>query len=350
LWQIQKMKKLLFLSATILTIGFSSCIYIKKSDSTQHGNDNVSAVIMSYNVENLFDTINDPENDDDFLPSGKLQWNAQRYQEKLNHIAQVINGVKTENGEKYPLVVGLIEVEHASCLEDLVALPSLAQAHYKVAFIEGEDERGIDVGMLYNADELKVSSITKHNIVLPDNDKTRHVLEVVGTWKGQQVAFYVNHWPSRSGGTEKSAPLRLIASATLEKVIQTRLQMNPNCKIIAMGDFNDYPTDISLTNLDLIDGGATTVNMMRPLVNARTGSHYYKGEWGFLDQFVVSSSLVDSIGSGLRVRGLETIAFNFMMYTNSKGEMSPARTYVGDAYKGGYSDHLPIEMELRFVK
>jgi endonuclease/exonuclease/phosphatase family metal-dependent hydrolase len=144
--------------------------------------------------------------------------------------------------------------------------------------------------------------------------------------------------------------LRLVASSTLEKAIQTRLQTNPNCKIIAMGDFNDYPTDISLTNLDAIDGGATTVNMMRPLVNEKKGSHYYKGEWGFLDQFVVSGSLVDSIGSGLRASALETIAFDYMMYTNSKGEMSPARTYVGDAYKGGYSDHLPIQMELQLVK
>lgn len=350
MWQIQKMKKLLFLSATILTIGFSSCIYIKKSDSTQYGNDNASAVIMSYNVENLFDTINDPENDEDFLPSGKLKWNAQRYQEKLNHIAQVINGVKAENGDHYPLVVGLIEVEHASCLEDLVALPSLAQAHYKVAFIEGEDERGIDVGMLYNADELKVSSITKHNIVLPDNDKTRHILEVVGNWKGQELVFYVNHWPSRSGGTEKSAPLRLIASTTLSQVIQSRLKTNPNCKIIAMGDFNDYPTDVSLTNLDHINDNYAMVNMMRGIMQEGKGSHFYKGEWGYLDQFVVSSSLANSATSGLQVRWPQTVSFDFMMYTNNKGEMSPARTYVGDAYKGGYSDHLPIQMELRLVK
>ncbi len=330
-------------------MAFSSCLW-KNSTATKQAKDEDSTIIMSYNVENLFDTINDPENDEDFLPSGKLKWNKQRYEEKLNHIAQVINGLKVENGDRFPLVIGLIEVEHASCLEDLVKLPSLQTAQYKVAFIEGEDERGIDVGMLYNSNDLKVKSIAKHDIVLPDNDKTRHILEVVGNWKGQEIAFYVNHWPSRSGGTEKSAPLRLIASATLEKAIQVRLQSNPNCKIVAMGDFNDYPTDISLTNLDAIDGGAAMVNMMRPLVNEKKGSHYFKGEWGYLDQFVVSSSLADTLGSGLKVRNIETIAFDYMMYTNSKGEMSPARTYVGDAYKGGYSDHLPIEMELRLIK
>jgi predicted extracellular nuclease len=343
------MKKVLFLSIVMFMMLYSSCT-IKNTSSVKQANEPSVAVIMSYNVENLFDTINDPENDEDFLPSGKLKWNSQRYQEKLNHIAQVINGVKTENGDHYPLVVGLIEVEHASCLEDLGALPSLAQAHYKVAFIEGEDERGIDVGLLYNSSELKVTSISKFDIVLPDNDKTRHILEVVGNWKGQELAFYVNHWPSRSGGTEKSAPSRLIASSTLEKVIQTRLQSSPSCKIIAMGDFNDYPTDVSLNNLNDIDGGYSTVNMMKGIMSEGKGSHYYKGEWGFLDQFVVSKSLADSTTSGLQVRWPETVSFDFMMYTNSKGEMSPARTYVGDAYKGGYSDHLPIQMELRLIK
>ncbi len=343
------MKKILFLSFFIFMMAYSSCL-IKKTTSVKKTSEPAVAMIMSYNVENLFDTINDPENDEDFLPSGKLKWNSQRYQEKLNHIAQVINGVKTENGDQYPLVVGLIEVEHASCLEDLVALPSLAQGLYKVAFIEGEDERGIDVGLLYNSSELKVTSISKFDIVLPDNDKTRHILEVVGNWKGQELAFYVNHWPSRSGGTEKSAPSRLIASSTLEKVIQTRLQSSPSCKIIAMGDFNDYPTDVSLNNLNDIDGGYSTVNMMKGIMSEGKGSHYYKGEWGFLDQFVVSKSLSDSTTSVLQVRWPEAVSFDFMMYTNSKGEMSPARTYVGDAYKGGYSDHLPIQMELRLIK
>jgi predicted extracellular nuclease len=345
------MKKVLFFSSALLTLGFSSCLIKESVSSVNNSTAEIpAAMVMSYNVENLFDTINDPENDEDFLPSGKLKWNGQRYNEKLNHIAQVVNGVRIENGNHFPLVIGLIEVEHASCLNDLVSLASLKDAHYKVAFIEGEDERGIDVGLLYNAMELKVTSISKFDIVLPDNDKTRHILEVAGNWKGEEIVFYVNHWPSRSGGTEKSAPLRLVASSTLEKAIQTRLQTNPNCKIIAMGDFNDYPTDISLTNLDAIDGGATTVNMMRPLLNEKKGSHYYKGEWGFLDQFVVSESMSISVGSGLKVQGAETVAFDFMMYTNSKGEMSPARTYVGDAYKGGYSDHLPIVMELILKK
>lgn len=341
------MKKLILLCAPILVLTLGSCIL--KSGTVEKGTtDHTSTVIMSYNVENLFDTINDPENDEDFLPSGKLKWNTAKYREKLNHIAQVVNGVKTENGDAFPMVIGLIEVEHASCLNDLVSLPSMKDGHYQVAFIEGEDERGIDVGLLYNAKEFKVNSKSKVDIVLPDNDKTRHILEVYGIWNNQEIAFYVNHWPSRSGGTEKSAPLRLIASETLEKTINQRLESNPNCKIVAMGDFNDYPTDISLVGLDSIDE-YPMFNMMRVLTE-HTGSHYYKGEWGYLDQFIVSQSMSEFNGHGLKVQKAEAVAFDFMMYTSSKGEVSPARTYVGDSYKAGYSDHLPIVMEMKWIK
>lgn len=341
------MKKLIFFCIPILAMTYASCTL--NNGSVKKGTtDFQSTLIMSYNVENLFDTINDPENDEDFLPSGKLKWNTMKYREKLNHIAQVVNAVKTENGEAFPLVIGLIEVEHASCLNDLVALPSMKEGHYQVAFIEGEDERGIDVGLLYNAKAFKVKSISKVDIILPDNDKTRHILEVYGNWQGQEIAFYVNHWPSRSGGTEKSAPLRLIASETLEKTIHQRLRTNPNCKIVAMGDFNDYPTDISMVGLDSIDE-FPMFNMMRAL-KEHSGSHYYKGEWGYLDQFIVSQSMAEPTEKGLKVQRAEAVNFDFMMYTNSKGEVSPARTYVGDSYKGGYSDHLPIVMEMKWMK
>ena len=124
------MKKLIFFCIPILAMTYASCTL--NNGSVKKGTDDFqSTLIMSYNVENLFDTINDPENDEDFLPSGKLKWNTMKYREKLNHIAQVVNAVKTENGEAFPLVIGLIEVEHASCLNDLVALPSMKEGFIK---------------------------------------------------------------------------------------------------------------------------------------------------------------------------------------------------------------------------
>ena len=314
------------------------------------GSDIVSeAYVMSYNVENLFDTINDPENDDDFTPNGKLNWNAKRYQEKLNHIAQVVEAVKNENGNQWPMVIGLIEVEHASCLNDLVSKTRLNDGRYQVAFLEGEDERGIDVGLLFRSDVMELVSVNKHNIVLPENDKTRHILEVVGRVNNELVVFYVNHWPSRSGGTEKSAPSRQLASEQLSMVMTNRMKQNPDCNMILMGDFNDYPDNQSVARLEWVNGKQFS-NLMKKTDDTNKGSHFYKGEWGFLDQFIVNSEILAQDGKGWLFKRSEAVAFDFMMYTNNKGEMSPSRTYVGDSYKGGYSDHLPILLELSYQK
>lgn len=337
----------------ILMVIFATGCFVPRSKRINSGEFPIGQVseayIMSYNVENLFDTINDPENDDDFTPGGKLKWNTQKYKEKLAHISQVIESVKIENGGQWPIVVGLIEVEHASCLNDLVAQRGLQEAGYEVAFMEGEDERGIDVGLLYRSKVMQLVSVKKQNVVLPDNDKTRHILEVVGKVNNQLIVFYVNHWPSRSGGEEKSAPSRMLASETLSLVMTNSMKQYLNPDMILMGDFNDYPDNQSVARLEWVNGKQFS-NLMKKTGDANVGSHYYKGEWGFLDQFIVNSEIMLQDGKGWLFKRSEAVAFDFMMYTNNKGEKSPARTYVGDSYKGGYSDHLPILMELIFQK
>jgi predicted extracellular nuclease len=337
----------------VLMVIFATGCFVPRSKRIKVGMPRVNqiseAYVMSYNVENLFDTINDPENDDDFTPNGKLNWNTKRYQEKLNHIAQVVEAVKNENGNQWPMVIGLIEVEHASCLNDLVTKTLLNEGHYQVAFLEGEDERGIDVGLLFRSDVMEVVSVNKHNIVLPENDKTRHILEVVGRVNNELVVFYVNHWPSRSGGTEKSAPSRQLASEQLSMVMTNRMKQMPDCNMILMGDFNDYPDNQSVARLEWVNGKQFS-NLMKKTDDTNKGSHFYKGEWGFLDQFIVNSEILAQDGKGWLFKRSEAVAFDFMMYTNNKGEMSPSRTYVGDSYKGGYSDHLPILLELSYQK
>ena len=345
--------KLKVFYALILMVIFATGCFVPRSMRIKVGmpssREVSEAYVMSYNVENLFDTINDPENDDDFTPNGKLNWNGKRYQEKLKHIAQVVEGVKIENGNHWPMVIGLIEVEHASCLNDLVSNTLLNEGHYRVAFLEGEDERGIDVGLLYRSDLMDLVSVNKHNIVLPENDKTRHILEVVGKVNNELIVFYVNHWPSRSGGTEKSAPSRQLASEQLSIVMTNRMKQMPDCNMILMGDFNDYPDNQSVARLEWVNG-KQFANLMKKTDVTNKGSHFYKGEWGFLDQFIVNSEMLNQDGKGWLFKRSEAVGFDFMMYTNNKGEMSPARTYVGDSYKGGYSDHLPILLELSYQK
>lgn len=341
-----------FFGLTVVVILVNGC-FVPRSKRIKSGEFPIGQVseayIMSYNVENLFDTINDPENDDDFTPSGKLNWNTNKYREKLSHISQVIESVKLENGGQWPIVIGLIEVEHRSCLEDLVAEQGIQEAGYQIAFIEGEDERGIDVGLLYRSKLMQLVSVQKHNIVLPENDKTRHILEVVGKVNNELIAFYVNHWPSRSGGEEKSAPSRMLASETLSLVMTNRMKQYPNIDMVVMGDFNDYPINQSVSRLELVNGRPFS-NVMKTIELEKTGSHYFKGEWGFLDQFIVNAEFMDQNRKGWVFKRTESVAFDFMMYTNNKGEMSPARTYVGDSYKGGYSDHLPILLEMIYKK
>ena len=165
------MNRKVFFGLTIVVILANGC-FVPRSKRINSGEFPIGQVseayIMSYNVENLFDTINDPENDDDFTPNGKLKWNTMKYREKLSHVSQVIESVKVENGGQWPIVVGLIEVEHRSCLEDLVVEQGIQEAGYQVAFIEGEDERGIDAGLLYRPKLMQLVSVQKHNIVLPE--------------------------------------------------------------------------------------------------------------------------------------------------------------------------------------
>lgn len=346
------MNRKVFFGLTIVVILANGC-FVPRSKRIKSGEFPIGQVseayIMSYNVENLFDTINDPENDDDFTPNGKLKWNTMKYREKLSHVSQVIESVKVENGGQWPIVVGLIEVEHRSCLEDLVAEQGIQEAGYQVAFIEGEDERGIDVGLLYRPKLMQLVSVQKHNIVLPENDKTRHILEVVGKVNNELIVFYVNHWPSRSGGEEKSAPSRMLASETLSLVMTNRMKQYPNIDMVVMGDFNDYPINQSVSRLELVNGKPFQ-NAMKTISLENTGSHYFKGEWGFLDQFIVNGECMNQDRKGWVFRSAESVAFDFMLYINNKGEMSPARTYVGDSYKGGYSDHLPILLEMTYRK
>jgi exonuclease III len=306
-------------------------------------------IILSYNVENLFDTINDLENDDDFTPKGKLSWDTKKYFEKTKHIAEVISSVGKENS--FPVFIGLVEVEHLSCLETLCKEPAL-QNKYTPLLLEGEDERGIDVGCLYDKSRFKKLATIAHQVALPDNDKTRHILEVNGEMEGTPFSFFINHWPSRSGGTEKSAPLRMIASETLQRAIIARKNAQPDCQIICMGDFNDHPTDASVIRLkDCIDN-SPMINLMESTSQLKNaGSHFYKGEWGYLDQFIVSTQLVQlNLPCAPSVWCIhetgKTLQYDFLMYTNKQNEKSPARTYVGDSYKGGYSDHLPIMIVL----
>jgi len=311
--------------------------------------------VMFYNLENLFDTIDDPKTDDRiFLPDADRQWNTEKYKTKLSQIARVIS----EGAEGLPMIVGLCEVENASVLDDLIAEPALQNGHYKYVHFDSPDERGIDVALLYNDKlfNLKKSSAIKVHLEQNDTiDFTRDILAVAGTIRGSDevLQFFVNHWPSRSEGEMQSAWKRQAAAATLKQAVDSARNALKDPLIIIMGDLNDTPFDVSTaTTLGAVPEGtdASTsglVNLMANDQQTGLGSYNYKGNWQGLDQIIVSTNLLDGSGLNVNPDHAHWVKQKWMMFEHPTYGESPNRTYSGTKWYGGFSDHLPVYVRLQ---
>ena len=314
-----------------------------------------SFVVMSYNVENLYDTINDPDKDDEeFLPGGKNKWTSERYLKKLEQLSKVISGPNEKN---LPAVIGFYEIENQKVIQDLATTPKLKKGKYGVVHFNSPDKRGVDVGMLYRKNKLTVINSKALNIKLPEDPPypTRDILMVAGVaGKSDTLYFFFNHWPSRRSGADASEKNRIAAASVLRSAVDSIIISSPVAKIIIMGDFNDYPNNKSITQTL----GADTLyqtqknkglfNMCYEFESKNEGTYNFKGDWGMLDQFIVSYNLLNA-KAGLHVHSnaAKILKESWMLYTNKETQESkPNATYGGDKYYGGYSDHLPIYMEL----
>jgi predicted extracellular nuclease len=316
-----------------------------------------SAVIVFYNTENLYDTIDDPGvSDEEFLPSSKNVWSTEKYNTKIKHISSVLAAVDSVN---LPAIIGLAEIENQSVLNDLVSSDALKKGKYKIIHEESCDPRGIDVALLYKPSIFKEISHSEIPVYYNNADEkaTRECLYVCGIVnKKDTIHIIVNHWKSRSGGTEKTQPKRIVYAQTIRRVVDSVFAVRPNANILLMGDFNDNPIDTSLSmylNAQKFQDALFPKNLYNLTYNiwdSGKGSHYYKS-WELFDQIIVSSNLLAQKSTGL-ITDKEARIFrpNWILYTNSKGEMVPNRTYGQDKYFGGYSDHLPVCISLWFVK
>ena len=294
--------------------------------------------VMFWNVENLFDTRDDPrKNDNEFLPDAKRRWIPYRYRDKLEKLAKTI--VASGNEMEVPTLVGLCEVENDSCLYDLTRRTSLREAGYRFTITDSPDQRGIDVALLYQPGSFKL--ITYHGIRIPHKQlkkgPTRDILHVVGEVpSGDTLDVFVCHMPSRSGGQAKSEPYRLLTASILKHATDSVFRIRKNPYVLCMGDFNDYPNNTSLKRL-CSDGRLQ--NLMK---GRKDGTYLYRAKWGILDQFIVSGTLLK------RKSRIHTSAKQVQILRHSflfqKGK--PFRTYNGLKYQGGYSDHLPISVDL----
>ncbi len=309
-----------------------------------------------YNVENLFDTLNDKKkNDEEFLPAGKNKWNSEKYFNKLQHLSKVISELGSDDG---PDVLGLCEIENRRVLNDLVKTPLLQKKGYEIIHYESPDARGIDVALFYKKSQFTYINSKKYKVKLPDKKRsaTRDILmvQLVNT-KNDTFIFFVNHFPSRLGGTAKSAPNRCAAATILKSVFDSIITANYQSNIVMMGDFNDEPDDSSIKyilkcNYNMGEASYNEIyNPMLDLKNRGEGTIVYKKEFELIDQFMFSNHLLYQNNKVHYVPNSVTIFKpEYIQEQNPKYKGNPFRTFVGPKYLNGYSDHFPIYMKITY--
>ena len=290
--------------------------------------------VLFWNTENLFDCKDDPQkNDNEFLPDANRHWTPYRYWEKVRNLAK---GIIASGNDYVPDLVGLCEVENDSCLYDLTRRSPLREAGYRYVMTDSPDQRGIDVALLYQRGSFKL--IQHQSVRIPSEQikkvPTRDILHVVGkVVSGDTLDIMVVHFPSRRGGKAKSEPHRLLVADVLKNVVDSVMQVRLVPNLIIMGDFNDNPSSEMMKKLCL---NGRLVNLMR---NMKEGTYSYRGEWKTIDQFLVSENV--------NVRNVDVLLHPFLLEEDEKyGGDKPFRTYNGMKYMGGYSDHLPIALDL----
>lgn len=290
--------------------------------------------IMWYNVENVFDTRHDSlKNDFDFLPEGDYHWTPWRYWRKLDNISRVIAAVAEQDG--WPMLVGMCEVENDTVLRDLTLRSSLRTAKYRYVHHEGPDLRGVDVALLYQPALFRL--LGSEAIRVPSDEQgLRPTRDILHVW-GQQIRsdsllhVFVLHFPSRAGGNISSTQNRMLAAQTL----CSALDKLKGQRILVMGDFNAEPHDPIFQ--PILQHLVSLVPQRRKELKRAQGTYFYQGLWGYIDHILVSPLMQLSCEHRVHVA-----KFPFLL--TEKG--APWRTFQGPAYKGGYSDHLPLYVDV----
>lgn len=310
--------------------------------------------IVFYNTENMYDTKDNPKtNDDDFTPESNLHWGKYRYWDKLDKISKVLYAT----GEGYPpALVGLCEVENDSVLYDLIRKTSLQRDKYEYIITDSKDHRGSNVALLYQRDQMRVLSKRMYRPIIDSLKTTRDILHVTGqVVNGDMLDVFVCHFPSRSEGIKKTNPYRIKCAQLLKQKTDSLLKIRRKANIIILGDFNDYPDNVSI--YDVLDAKSIVesiqakrlYNMFYHRIKEKdAGTYKYRGKWNFLDQIIVSGNLLNDAGrSSIKGKAAYVFQSDFMMEPDDRyGGQKPFRTYSGWKYLGGYSDHLPIYIDL----
>ena len=330
--------------------------------------------VAFYNFENLFDTINDPNTfDEDWTPNGTQHWTFEKYEQKLDNLSRVLSEIGTAENPESPTFIGGCEIENRGVLEDLIQRPKLIDKNYGIIHFDSPDKRGIDVALLYKKKlfqpiaytniplyvfEKETKSIIENNektddeLQISTNNKriyTRDQLLVTGFLDGEEIHLIVNHWPSRSGGEKKSSPFREAAGKLNRKIIDSIQQINPNSKIITMGDLNDGPYNNSVK----VALGARSkksevaqfgmYNPFDEMAKKGMGTIAHRDAWDIFDQILVSESLIQNDYHSFQYWKAGIYNKPFLIQTNGLFKGYPLRHSASEI---GFSDHFPVYIYL----
>ena len=287
--------------------------------------------VAFYNVENLFDTIDGPNDDAEFLPAAESKWNTEKYNAKLEHIRQVMAALNM------PMIMGVCEIENRGVLADVIG----QDKRYGIVHYDSPDARGIDVALLYRKDLLRLKSSGKIRFTLPGDSipTSRDIVWAQYQYKKESLYVLVNHWPSRRSGADESAPRRLMAAQMAGQFIDSLQKNDPKAKIILMGDLNDHPQDAAPQLI-----ASKLIPQITKSSGAFGGSYNYKNEWDVLDHIFISPN---TLSGKIQVQTESGKIHDFpYLLTEYKGQTVPNRTYAGSKYLGGYSDHLPVSIQV----
>ena len=330
----------------------SVCLVLAMAASAQTKEQRFEPVCFGfYNVENLYDTIDSPDTDDhEFLPGAAKQWNTARYARKLDHMARVIAEMATDVHPDGLACLGLSEIENRSVLEDLVKAEAIRGRGYRIVHHDGPDRRGVDCAFLYDPERFTLLGSRSYRLNDPTDGtfRSRDQLLVSGVLMGDTTHFVVAHWPSRRGGEKASRPKRMLAAELGRHITDSLLARGPAARVVYMGDLNDDPIDASVERSLRSTGDkalAVDGRFFNPMVASfrkGIGSLAWQDSWNLFDQVLLSPAMVAGGGTGFHYYGMRVFNEPYLRQKDGNFAGYPFRTFVGDQYAAGYSDHFPV--------
>jgi hypothetical protein len=329
-----------------------------------------------YNFENLFDTIDDIyTNDNEWTPNGTQNWTTEKYNQKLQNLSKVISEIGKPENPNAPVLIGGSEIENRGVLEDLVKQPGLLSFDYGIIHFDSPDKRGIDVALLYQKKFFKPTTfsniplyILKNKNVEKEEEKnedlqneettikkennrvfTRDQLLITGFLEGEEVSIIVNHWPSRSGGEKATSEYREAAGKLNRKIIDSLQQINPNAKVITMGDLNDGPYNKSIKvalgakakKSEVLEFG--TYNPFEEMAKRGMGTTAFRDSWDIFDQIIITESFIKPDFSSFKFWKAGIFNKPYLIQNSGKYKGYPLRHSTNEV---GFSDHFPVYIYL----